>query len=59
MTSFYKPIVTLLFGLLLSGYLWIRNEMSDKWIVLFGATAIAQQLLESLYFFIISHIILF
>jgi hypothetical protein len=48
MTSFYKPIVTLLFGLLLSGYLWIRNEMSDKWIVLFGATAIAQQLLESL-----------
>jgi hypothetical protein len=48
MTSFYKPIVTLLFGLLLSGYLWIRNEMSDKWIVLFGATAIAQQLIESL-----------
>jgi len=47
MTSFYKPIVTFLFGLLLSGYLWIRNEMSDKWIVFFGATAIAQQLLES------------
>ena len=47
MTSFYQPIVTFLFGILLSAYLWIRNEMSDKWIVLFGATIVAQQLLES------------
>ena len=47
MISFYKPIVTFLFGLLLSAYLWIRNEMSDKWIVIFGATVLAQQLLEA------------
>jgi hypothetical protein len=48
MTNFYESIATFLFGLLLSAYLWIRNEMSDKWIVIFFSTILAQQLLESI-----------
>ena len=47
MSSFFKPLVSFLFGLFASAYIWIRNDMSDRWIVIFFATIVANQLIDA------------
>jgi len=49
MSSFFKPLVSFLFGLLASAYIWIRNDMSDRWIVIFFATIVANQLIDAIH----------
>jgi len=41
-----KSIITFLFGLITSAYLWIRNEKSDHWIVIFFSVILANKLLD-------------
>jgi hypothetical protein len=46
LNNLQKSIFTLLFGLLTSAYLWIRNEMSDRWIVIFFSVILANEVVE-------------
>lgn len=46
MNSLHKSIFTFLFGIITSAYLWIRNEKSDRWIVIFFSVILANKILD-------------
>lgn len=48
MNFFNNPSVSFIFSLLLSFYLWNKNEKSDKWIAIFLSVVVANQLLKIL-----------